>query len=110
MNRAYIFYRGRITESDFFNKIEKYFDKIYDFALDGKKYKIYYKEDFGFLSVIKNMNEIRVRSVTLKENNYHLEKKVNEMIENFGKINGKSSRLEDKERLRGFIQDHHKKF
>ena len=110
MNRDYLFYRERVTERDFFEKIEENFDKIYDFTLEGKKYKIYYKENFGFLNVIKNMNEIRVRSITLKENNYSLEKKVHEMMENFGKINGKSSKFEDKERLKVFIQNHHKKF
>lgn len=92
MKWDYTFYRGRINENDLFEKIESQFEKVYEINNLEARYRIYYREDLGFLRVKKYMNLFKIKYVPLMEHDSKLEKEISKMFDKFEKSNGNTLR------------------
>lgn len=87
--KEYTFYTGRISERWLFKKIEEEFINVYN---EDKKYDIYYKRDFGFLEIFREMNIINIEYTPFKECSKKLEEKIRNLFEEFEIENGNKRR------------------
>jgi hypothetical protein len=90
--KEYTFYTGRINERELFKKIEEEFRNVYNGDKELKKYDIYYKKDFGFLEISREMNTINLEYTIFKECSRRLEEKIRKLLEEFEIENGNKKR------------------